>query len=369
MRVSVFTHAEHYLYENRLYSYGPYVKEMNYWISEFEEVKIIAPLSEKGYGNIDLAYQHSNIEIKNIPALHYKKNSLFRNFKKSLRVFKSCFKEMKRADHIHLRCPGNVGMLAMIISSLFPSKPKTIKYAGNWDPESEQPLSYRFQKWWLSNTILTKRAKVLVYGEWKNQSKNIVPFFTASFSSKENSLKYFRVGPPFQFLFCGSLVIGKDPMWALKVVHLILNYGFEVTLDFYGDGPEYQNLKDYVHSNFLNKVVTFHGNQKQEILKEAYRNSHFCILPSVSEGWPKVLAEAMFFGCIPISTKVSCIPWMLDHGKRGILIDKLDMKEAARKIEMVISDQILLENLRCNSQTWSRKFTLERFQVEIQKLI
>ena len=28
----------------------------------------------------------------------------------------------------------------------------------------------------------------------------------------------------------------------------------------------------------------------------------------------------MFFGCIPIATAVSCVPWMLGFGSRGILI-------------------------------------------------
>jgi hypothetical protein len=30
----------------------------------------------------------------------------------------------------------------------------------------------------------------------------------------------------------------------------------------------------------------------------------------------------MFWGCVPIVTSVSCIPFMLDYGKRGVLLDK-----------------------------------------------
>ena len=30
----------------------------------------------------------------------------------------------------------------------------------------------------------------------------------------------------------------------------------------------------------------------------------------------------MFFGCIPIATSVSCVPWMLGGGSRGILISE-----------------------------------------------
>ena len=70
-----------------------------------------------------------------------------------------------------------MGLIGAIVNILFPNKQKTAKYAGNWDPKSKQPWSYRLQKWILSNTFLTKNMQVLVYGEWPNQTKNIKPFF------------------------------------------------------------------------------------------------------------------------------------------------------------------------------------------------
>ena len=42
------------------------------------------------------------------------------------------YKAMKWADHIHLRCPGNIGLLGCIVQIAFPKKVKTVKYAGNW---------------------------------------------------------------------------------------------------------------------------------------------------------------------------------------------------------------------------------------------
>ena len=95
------------------------------------------------------------------------------------------FKAMKKADHIHLRCPGNMGLIGSLIQIFFPNTPKTAKYAGNWDPKSKQPLSYVIQKWLLSSTFLTRNIKVLVYGEWEHQSKNITSFFTASYREED----------------------------------------------------------------------------------------------------------------------------------------------------------------------------------------
>ncbi|APU69132.1 glycosyltransferase family 4 protein [Christiangramia flava] len=378
MRFSVFTHAEHYFYEGLIYSYGPYVREMNYWISEFDEIHIIAPFTEKKPEKIDTAYHHSDIQFKNIPNLHYKENPFFQNLRKSFFVLQSCFRGMKNTDHIHLRCPGNVGMLALLVSSLFPKKPKTIKYAGNWDPESEQPLSYRFQKWWLSNTFLTRNAKVLVYGNWGNQSKNIIPFFTASFSESEKILEEKHFKPPFRFLFCGSLVEGKRPLLAAEIIHNLYKSGFEVSLGMYGDGPERIKITGYIENNDLEEVIKLHGNQSQETLIEAYKEAHFCILPSKSEGWPKALAEGMFFGCIPIGTEISCVPWMLGRGLRGILIPSTSYRSfykedivlnTSNKISELLKDGKEMKLMSKKAQEWSQKYTLEKFRNEIHKLL
>ena len=282
---------------------------------------------------------------------------------------------MNEANHIHLRCPGNTGMLAMIISSLFPSKHKTVKYAGNWDPKSEQPISYRFQKWWLSNTFLTRNAKVLVYGKWNNQSKNIVHFFTASFSEIEEVSVSKEFKAPFRFIFCGSLTEGKRPLLAIQIIHQLCVEGFEVLLDVYGDGPEMQNLKNYIEKYDLKDIIIIQGNQPQEILKDAYIKAHFSLLPSKSEGWPKALAEGMFFGCIPIGTDVSCVSWMLDHGTRGILIPPLTPPSRGRvrgvveKISQLLEDEEEMEKMSQRAREWSRQYTVERFRDEIHKIL
>ena len=50
----------------------------------------------------------------------------------------------------------------------------------------------------------------------------------------------------------------------------------------------------------------------------------------MSEGWPKVIAEGMFWGCLPIATRVSCVPNMLNNGKRGIILE-LTLQEDVKK--------------------------------------
>ena len=368
MRFAVFTHAEHFEEENTYFSYSPYVREMNIWFEFVDEVLIIAPFKNKK-DSIDSGYDRKDVKFKPIKTINFTslKNSV-QSFISIPFILLAIYRAMHKADHIHIRCPGNIGLLAALVQILFPGKPKTIKYAGNWDPYSEQPLTYRFQRWILKNEFLTRQADVLVYGEWANQGNNIIPFFTASYleSNQQTYLKDFS--HPQKFIFVGTLSEGKRPLLAVKIIHILIQKGCKVSLDFYGTGIMEESIRKYIKEHRLESWITLHGNQNAQMIMDAYRNSHFSILPSKSEGWPKALAEAMFFGCIPVATSVSCVPWMLGNGNRGIIIEP-DPNMGAQEIKRFLSDKSKLHEISKKAQKWSQFYTLEKFRAEIKQLL
>lgn len=356
--------------EGKVYSYGPYVREMNLWCKHVDEVLVVAPFSSEAPSKIDLPYLQTNVTLQHIPAISLTSPSeVLKTIIKIPLVKWRIFNAMRKADHIHLRCPGNIGLLGCFIQIVFPKKTKTAKYAGNWDPKAEQPWSYKLQKWLLSNTFLTKNMQVLVYGEWPMQTKNIKSFFTATYKAsqiKESVLRTFQT--PYRFVFVGSLSPGKRPLYAVQLVETIKNKGFDVFLDIYGDGVERAALEAYITENELSERISLHGNQTSETVEKAYTNSDFMILPSKSEGWPKVVAEAMFWGVIPIVTKISCVPWMLEEGERGVLID-VDLETDTAKLVSLIKNPQNLGSMSSKAKTWSQNYTLDSFEAEIEKLI
>jgi glycosyltransferase involved in cell wall biosynthesis len=276
---------------------------------------------------------------------------------------------MQQADHIHLRCPGNIGLLGCLIQMLFPKKPKTAKYAGNWDPKSRQPWSYRLQKRILSNTLVTRNMQVLVYGEWKGKTKNIKPFFTATYNEADK-LPFAQkdLEGEINFVFVGTLVKGKNPLYAIRLVEALFQKGRRVILKLYGEGSERKILEDYIAENQLEKIISLEGNQTKETLKIAYQNSHFVILPSKSEGWPKAIAEGMFWGCVPIATPVSCLPFMLDYGNRGVLL-AMHLERDFTQVETILHDQMDFDFKRNKASDWSRNYTLNAFEGAIKELL
>jgi glycosyltransferase involved in cell wall biosynthesis len=370
MKFAIITHVPHVVEGNNYLAYAPYVSEIDLWSKYVKELTVVAPLVKSEKTPVDKAYVHKNIKfipIERFDILSLK--AVLITILKAPIISWQIFKAMQQADHIHLRCPGNIGLLGCLVQVLFPNKPKTAKYAGNWDPNAQQPLSYRLQKWILSNTFLTRNMHVLVYGVWEGSTKNIKPFFTATYSEAEKApLDILDLKEKINFVFIGTLVTGKNPLYAIQLVAALAGKGHQVSLDLYGEGIERTTLEKYITVNSLNKIIALKGNQDQETVKKAYQRSHFVLLASKSEGWPKVLAEGMFWGCIPVATAVSCVPLMLDQGNRGVVL-QMNLEQDVQELEAIVQNENDFNSKRAKASAWSRKYTLEIFEKEIEKLL
>lgn len=371
MKLLIVSHANHYKKADQLLAYAPYVREINIWLKHADTAEIVAPIADDFDERINLQYNHNALKITPVTAfslLSFKE--ILSTLIKLPGIIIILFQAMKRADHIHLRCPGNLGLLGCLVQILFPFKPKTAKYAGNWDPKSKQPWSYNLQKWILSNTFLTKNMTVLVYGHWPKQTKNIKPFFTASYHKSEIEELYIRnYSKTLHFCFVGSLSKGKQPEQALKFVQNLREHGTDAILHIYGDGELKKQLRHEIKEKKAENWAFMYGNQPGTQIKKALKYSHFLILPSKSEGWPKVVAEAMFWGCIPIASDVSCVPYMLDYGKRGFLLKKEDIDNTFKNFSNIQENPKRLELMSRNAAEWSRQYTLDYFESEISKII
>lgn len=399
MNFTIITHVKHFWNHKSFFAYGPYVREMNMWSKNVNELIIVAPLELKNATPIDLRYTHQNIDFRNVPSIKFTTlKSTFQSILVLPKIILSIYQAMKAADHIHVRCPGNMGLLGSLVQILFPSKPKTVKYAGNWDSKSKQPWTYRLQKWILSNTLLTKNMQVLVYGEWPKQTKNIKPFFTATYSEKEleefstvipssdklysnseqseafflnnNDNSHFKnnLNDVLKFIYVGTLTKNKRPLLCVEVVQQLKQQGYKVQLELYGEGPERHEIENYILDYHLQEEVLLKGNVSKEELKSAYQCSHFLLFFSQSEGWPKAVAEAMFWGCIPITTAVSCVPYMLGNETRGALV-KVDQLVIIKAIENYVNHPEKYKEHTQHAMDWSRQYTLEKFEEEIKKLL
>lgn len=370
MKFLVLTHVIHKKHGSTYYAYAPYVREMNLWFRNVDEVILIAPLQTGALESIEKSYVHEKIQFLQVPAFQFTSiQSTLTAIWNIPGILKTIFLAMRKANHIHLRCPGNMGLLGSFVQIVFPGKKKTAKYAGNWDWNSRQPLSYRIQQYILRNTFLTRNMTALVYGKWPDQNRNILPFFTASYSESEQ----IQVNKPdfisgVRLIFVGGLVPGKRPLLASKTLKLIIDKGIHAQLTYCGDGPERQTIEQFAEKNNLLDKITVLGNVNPDEVKKELINAHFLIFASQSEGWPKAVAEAMWWGCVPITTAVSCVPEMVGHGERGDLVIP-DKKAITERIMYYLNDPNMYRHKSDKAVEWSQQYTLERFEEAITQLL
>ena len=127
-------------------------------------------------------------------------------------------------------------------------------------------------------------------------------------------------------------------------------------------------LENLISSYGLDNHVTLHGNTNAETVKATLKQAHFVVLPSKSEGWPKAIAEGMFWGAIPLATNVSCLGYMLDKGNRGILLN-LNLKTDTQAIKKLVAQPEAFHLMADAAAQWSRKFTLDQFENDIKQLL
>ena len=368
----IVSYAVHKQKNGLIFSYAPYVREMNLWLKHVDKVRVVAPLINGDPDPLDMAYVHPQLEFIPIPNLDF---TSVASAVKSLCyipvIFLILFREMGITRHIHLRCPGNVGLLGLVVQMFFPRKYKTVKYANNCDPRSQQPFSYRIQKTILRNQCLSQKMKVLVYGEWNEKSKNIVPFYTASYTKvdrQEISIRELNPKVPLQLLFVGTLTPNKRPHTAIKTVSALKRSGIDAHLTLIGDGFQYQSLMDLSRNEGISDRILFTGKLSPADVVAHFNQSHFLIFMSWSEGWPKVVAEAMWWGCVPVSTDVSCVKTMVGDGARGLIISP-DADEVAQAIVKLLNHPSRYAEMARNGMEWARQYHLERFEHDVSHML
>jgi glycosyltransferase involved in cell wall biosynthesis len=136
--------------------------------------------------------------------------------------------------------------------------------------------------------------------------------------------------------------------------------GLSVSLLLVGNGPQSQELAEL--SLQLNVPMNLAGNIPNHDLPALLNDADAFVLPSLYEGHPKALLEAMACGLPVIGSDVSGIRELIQHGENGLLCPPtaVGIREA---LEVLMADAALRSRLGKNA----RKFAVENFS--LQKIV
>tara|TARA_Y100000816_G_C26106648_1_gene588332 strand:- start:3239 stop:4348 length:1110 start_codon:yes stop_codon:yes gene_type:complete len=119
----------------------------------------------------------------------------------------------------------------------------------------------------------------------------------------------------------------------------------QIELDLVGEGSEKEALKKISNSFATN--VNFLGRLDYKELNQLYLNYRIFILPSLFEGNPKVVLEAMSKGALVIARKNKNISEIIDHNQNGVLYENDD--EVLQKINLYLNNKSEWKRITSNA--------------------
>lgn len=149
-------------------------------------------------------------------------------------------------------------------------------------------------------------------------------------------------------LAVGRFVKKKGFPYLVQACHLLRQRGMAFQCIIVGEAEEDSAaVQQLIHDLQLEDVVTIHHAVTQERLRQMYADSTVMALPcQITEdgdrdGIPNVLVEAMAMEIPVVSTNVSGIPELIDHGLNGLLVPQKDAEALANALEELLSDATL----------------------------
>jgi glycosyltransferase involved in cell wall biosynthesis len=362
LKLAIISHTEHYKTEDgNIVGWGPTISEINNLANEFELIYHVAFFHEGTPPPSSLQYTEPTIIFIPLPptggkSLKGKLSVLFK-MPESLSIIRSI---LNKVDCFQVRTPLGMGVFLIPYLTFFSNKKGWYKYAGSWTL-SNAPLAYRFQRWMLKK----QSRKVTINGSWPNQLSHCITFENPCLTEQERkdgetlveSKSFFG---PLSFCFVGRL---EDE----KGVHILMDAFSQLgdkrnikSIELIGDGTKrskYEKRALEIELPFI-----FHGFLSRNKVFELYKKCHFIVLPSQSEGFPKVIAEAMNFGCIPIVSDISSIGQYVNR-ENGYLIKNITASSLLNIFnEITATPEAILKKKALLGYRITNKFTFENYR-------
>ena len=371
MRLAVVTHVVHYRWNGKLYAYAAYAREIEIWADLFRAVVIAAPVHEQAPPGDCIPLVHQNIAIQ--PQLEAGGDSLKGKLGLLLSLPAMLFRiatALRGADAIHVRCPGNLGVLAAALGPFF-SRNLVAKYAGQWTDYPGEARTTRWQKRLLRSRWFS--GPVTVYGKWPDMPDHVVPFFTSVLSAEQIDRARMAARRPFsdgplRLLFVGRLTAAKNVGVLLEAIAEVRRLGADIRCDIVGEGPERSSLENLCGNLNLGAVVEFVGGVDFNQTLGYFERSDALVLASETEGWPKAITEAMAFGLVCVGSDRGLVPQILGEG-RGLVVPPGDVTALASAIHGIATARNDYAPMRERAAAWAQQYSLEGLRDALRALL
>jgi len=165
----------------------------------------------------------------------------------------------------------------------------------------------------------------------------------------------------------GKTVIGivarleevKGHTYFIQAMQRVVEQNDNVAALLIGDGVCRPMLEEQVKSLGLDKFVHFLGKRKD--VNDLLKAIDFFVLPSLSEGLPNVILEAMASGKPIIATRVGGVPEAVVQDGNGILVEPQKPDQLKTAILELLNDHEKIEDYgKCSRKLAENEFSLQK---------
>lgn len=180
----------------------------------------------------------------------------------------------------------------------------------------------------------------------------------------EEKLEHFPEGPV--FVSIGRLHSRKGYHKLIEAHKRLINDGFHHSIVVIGDGGEMANLKAQAANSGVEKTFILAGNQMNPY--PYIRKADYFVLPSESEAWPLVIAEALILQKPIVATNVGDVGLMIKDRETGYLIN-YEVDEMYEGMKAFLTNPELVLHIRENLKNIERQFDNQKIFDSVEKII
>ncbi len=175
--------------------------------------------------------------------------------------------------------------------------------------------------------------------------------FSPSLSSRNDVQEKYGIKNPY-CLFVGQLTRRKGVNYLLEALaHVNIN------CVIVGDGHELKSLMLLAKSLGISNKVSFTGAVPFENLRELYAGASFFVFPSVAEGMPLTILEAMSSRLPVIATNIPGTDEVVKENYNGFLVPPRDVEALRSRIQVLTDDCKFCKKVGDNA----RRFVIRNF--------
>lgn len=212
-----------------------------------------------------------------------------------------------------------------------------------------------------------------LFTKYKTKNNSVYCFHANLLSEKliSRRKKIKNCNDKWKLLVVGRLVRQKGLEYLVEAVDELVNkHGFNLKCYIVGTGCEENKLKNLTIQKNLHERFKFLGHIPWgEELFDIYRGNDLFILPSLTEGFPKTIFEAMAFGLPVIATDVGGISGIIKHKFNGMLIAPKSSDALVDTIQEICCHENMYETIKENGYNTVKEFTIEKQVRKMQDII